>query len=140
MLKGLWTIQQKGVVYTYTISEKLAETETEVAWGSRTIKQDNSTFFLRLRKLANNYQAEVVMKGSEGDCHSFSTEISILYHESEEAVFKTCFHPRPINTEKWGTFCMLVPQDALARIWKPMKNEQNSFKFAVKIHKSNKKL
>ena len=80
-------------------------------------KQNDATFFLRLRKLANNYQMEVVMKGSENDCQLFSTKISILDYNS---VFQICFSPRPISTEKWGTFCMLVPQDALARIWQLM--------------------
>ena len=116
MLKGFWTLPENGVTYTYTLSETLVEAENEVSWCTRTIKQNDATFFLRLRKLANNYQMEVVMKGSESDCQLFSTKISILDYNSEESVFKICFNPRPISTEKWGTFCLLVPQEALARI------------------------
>ena len=140
MAKGYSAIQEKRMVFNETMPGRLVESKTEVTWDTTTFKHKNETFFLRMRKLANNYQLEMVMKGSKNDCHLFTTEISILDYESETAVFKTCFHPRPIDTEKWGTFCMLVPQDALARIWKRKEDDINYFKVAVKIKGSIKKV
>ena len=83
-----------------------------------------------MRRFSNNYQLEVVMNGTENDCHLFTT---ILDSDSEETVIKMCFQPRPIDTKNWGKFCMLVSQEAMARIWKPQENLRNYFKVSVKI-------
>ena len=73
------------------------------------------------------------VSGTENDCRLFTTEMSILDYHSEEAVIKMCFQPRPIDTKNWGKFCMLVSQEAVARIWKPQENLRNYFKVSVKI-------
>ena len=78
---------------------------------------------------------EVVMKGSEEDCQLVTTEISILDHDSDEAVFITCFPPVQL-TLLWGKFSMLVPQDSLAMVWIQMEDKSKSFKVVVKIKAS----
>ena len=135
MVKGFSTLSEKGVVYKK--SDRLVATQNQISfWQTTTIKQNNATFFFKMRKLANSYQMEVVMKGSESDCNLFTSDISILDYESEAAVLKTCFQPRPIDTEKWGTFIMMVPQIAMARVWKPIQEQGNYFKLSVKISKT----
>ena len=68
------------------------------------------------------------MKGSENDCRLFTTEISILDYDAEEAVFKTCFQPRAIDTEKWGTFysCLRKPWQGSGNLGKVKETTSNS--------------
>ena len=93
-------------VYSQILEDRFVGT-AKMSWPTRTIKHNNATFFFKMRKVSDNYQLEVVMKGSLTDCRLFTTEISILDYDSEEAVFKTSFQPRPIDTEQWGTKSIL---------------------------------
>ena len=101
MMRGFSTVSEKGGVYSQLLEDRFVGTAI-ISWPTRTIKHNNATFFFKMRKVSDNYQLEVVMKGSLTDCRLFTTEISILDYDSEEAVFKTSFQPRPIDTEQWG--------------------------------------
>ena len=66
MEKGFWENAEKGV--SFYIAEEFLDDRGEIPWNTETIKHTSGTFFFRVRKLGDNYQMEVVMKGSEEDC------------------------------------------------------------------------
>ena len=113
-----------------TISQNIEST-----WKSERILNEHP-FFFRMRRQNNIYQSEVVMLALEEDCAKYSCEISVrpFNYETGAPVFTTIYQPRPISTEKWGTFLMTVPEEALAKTWKYEEtNKQYLFKYAVKI-------
>ena len=124
-------MQVKGTVRS--ILEANVNTTIGLLWQTTVLELKNFNFFFKLRRFSNNYQLEVVMNGTENDCRLFNTEISILDYDSGEAVIKMCFQPRPMDTDNWGKFCMLVSQEAMEKIWKPQENLRNYFKVSAKI-------
>ena len=124
-------MQVKGTLRS--ILEANVNTTIKLLWQTTVLQLKNFNFFFKMRRLSNNYQFEVVMNGTENDCRLFNTEMCILDYDSGEAVIKMSFQPRPIDEDNWGTFCMLVSQQAMARIWKPQEDLRNYFKVAAKV-------
>ena len=35
----------------------------------------------------------------------------------DKTIFSAAHHPKPINSEKWGDFCLSVRENALSKVW-----------------------
>ena len=105
----------------------------ELTWPTSQREYDSRLFFLKMRKLSNIYSVEMVMHGSQEDCVKYNAEISIL-DSSSKVVFRSSYHPNPINTEQWGDVGLCVPEKALAKIWRyNAQTKQYEFNLSVDI-------
>ena len=75
------------------------------------------------------------MHGSQTDCDQYKADISILDSKSD-VVFRSSYHPRAMNTDKWGDFSLCVPEKALAKIWR-YNSEQKKYNFNIAINISH---
>ena len=105
----------------------------ELTWPTSRREYDSRLFFLKMRKLSNIYSVEMVMHGSQEDCVKYNAEISIL-DSSSKVVFRSSYHPNPINTEQWGDVGLCVLEKALAKIWRyNLQTKQYEFNLSVDI-------
>ena len=75
------------------------------------------------------------MHGCQMDCDQYKTDISILDSKSD-VVFRSSYHPRAMNTDKWGDFSLCVSEKALAKIWR-YNSEQKGYDFNIAINISH---
>ena len=107
--------------------------EDGLYWPSYQTEYDSRLFFFKMSKLGNIYSLELIMHGSQTDCDQYKADISVLDSKSE-VVFRSSYHPRPINTEKSGDFRLLLPETALAKLWTYNSGtKQYQFKISITI-------
>ena len=99
---------------------------------------NNETMFLRMRKMQNVFEMEVVMKGSEKECQKYKADITIYDTKTGEIVLHMCHSPRPISTLEWGPVRLLVSQDTLASLWKLDKEDSSLYVFNIGFEISEK--
>ena len=75
-------------------------------------------FFARFVKKEGNYIVDVVMKGSQEECEGFMVEASMVNVESDKAVFKASFQPRPMTDKNEAIYCLSVPEKGMSKAWK----------------------
>ena len=86
-----------------------------------------------MSKLRNIYSLELIMHGSKTDCNQYKADISVLDSKSK-VVLRSSYHPRPINTEKFGDFRLFLPEKALVKFWTYNSGtKQYEFKISLKI-------
>jgi len=76
----------------------------------------------RLKREANAFTLDVVMKASEGECENYLVEASMVDLKTGKFMFKSTFPPRPLVKENNPGFCLVVPQNSVAKVWKLNKN------------------
>jgi hypothetical protein len=119
---------------TRTLSEKFFETKDDLTWKTCVSMFDAKTFFLRMGRFNSVYSLEVVLLGSQKEANKYNAEIAILDSKSKSKVksLKSCFEPRAISQDEWGSVCFTVPEKALARLWS-FNEEKKKFEFKIRV-------
>ena len=86
-------------------------------YNSQILHIGGEVFFVRARKEAGNFIAEVVMKADQEKCNKFTATISIL-DSKLRPVYNSSFSPRPLQTSNEEDACLSVGMKSLAKVWK----------------------
>jgi hypothetical protein len=89
----------------------------EVMWYTEVCEFADQKFSFKIRKLRNVYSMEVVLLGTQKEAKKYYAEISIIDPKAKSKAIKSCFEPRPISQEKWGSDCFTVTENVLAKLW-----------------------
>ena len=98
---------------------------------SRMMNVDGEVFFVRARKEADNFIAELVMKADQQKCNKFMATISILDSLSRPS-YNASFCPRPLGISNEEDACLSVRMKSLAKVWED-KGDKYSFQVCVVI-------
>ena len=108
-----------------------------ITYTSDIVNIGNEVFFLRARKEADSFIAEVVMKADQEICNKFTATISILDSKSKP-VYTFSFSPRPLGPSNEEDACLSVRMKSLAKVWQEEEDGKYCFKvgFVVKENES----
>jgi len=116
---------------------KMLENQESVKWKTQVVKYENEVFFGRLKREDNAFTLDVVMKANEEDCESYLVEASMVDMKTGKLMFKSIFPPRPLVKENNPSFCLVVPQKAMEKVWKLIETmEDYSFIHHIKINRN----
>ena len=126
-----------GVSLKRSMAKRRVENQESVKWGTQVVKQEGQIFFGRLMREGNMFTLDVAMKASEEDCEAYLVEASMMDVQTGKLMFKSIFPPRPLVKENNPGFCLVVPQKAMAKVWKLNENEEKySFIHHIKINRN----
>jgi len=116
---------------------KRLEKEESLKWRTQLVKYEDQIFFARLKREANAFTLDVVMKASEGECENYLVEASMMDVRTGKLIYKAIFPPRPIVKENKPGYCLVVQQKAMDKVWKFFENEgKYSFGHHIKINRN----
>ena len=116
--EGTGVIRKKTIV---SLKETTKEQE-DVSWKTVIVQYEDQTFFGRLTRKSSFFNLDVVMKANKEDCEKYLIEASMVDAKTDKIIFKAIFPPRPLVKENNPGYCLLVPQEAMARVWKLTEN------------------
>ena len=109
--------------------------DSDISLATRALQLDGFLFFERVSKRGDggNFVVDVVLKGSQEQCHGFMKEASMIDVKSGE----DRWYSRPlekVNQDRF--FCLSVPHEALAGLWEyDAERDEYSFGWRVEIVK-----
>ena len=112
------------------------EDQESVYWRTQVVKYEDEIFFGRLKREDNAFTLDVVMKANEEVCENYLVEASMMDVRTGKLMFKSTFQPRPLDKENNPGYCLVVPQKAMATVWKLIENENKySFIHHIKVNR-----
>ena len=126
-----------GVSCKRSMAKTKFEDQESVCWRTQVVKYEDEIFFGRLKREDNAFTLDVVMKANEEDCENYLVEASMMDVRTGKLMFKSTFPPRPLDKENNPSFCLVVPQKAMAKVWKLIENEEKySFIHHIKVNRN----
>ena len=126
------TIQLNNAVTKQRMEERDNDSGETIFWDSAKISAHGKIFFLRRKRENKNQIYETVMLGSAKECSGFLVTTKILDKDSKTFTANTS-QPRPISQESWGHMGLILPEKALANIWRPDGDQYIAFDFQICI-------
>jgi hypothetical protein len=103
---------------------------TDVTWDTNFLEFNAKTFFFKMKKEKKILTLELVLLGTQEEANKYFAEISISDPKNKIKSLKSCFEPRPIDQDKWGSACYTVTESVLAKLWNYNDKE---YEFLVKV-------
>ena len=126
-----------GVLCERGISKKGIEKQGSGFGRTQVVKYEDQTFFGRMKWKDNSFTLDVVMKANEEECENYLVEASVMDVKTGKLMFKSTFPPRPLVKENNPGFCLVVPQNSMAKVWKLNENrDKYSFSHHIKINRN----
>ena len=119
------------------ISKKGIEKQGSGFGRTQVVKYEDQTFFGRMKWKDNSFTLDVVMKANEEECENYLVEASVMDVKTGKLMFKSTFPPRPLVKENNPGFCLVVPQNSMAKVWKLNESEDKYyFSHHIKINRN----
>ena len=126
-----------GVSCKRSMAKTKIEDQESVFWRTQVVKYEDEIFFGRLKREDDAFTLDVVMKANEEVCENYLVEASMMDVRTGKLMFKSTFPPRPLDKENNPSFCLVVPQKAMAKVWKLIENEEKySFIHHIKVNRN----
>ena len=129
-----WIIESNNSSWSQILSGSSMGTIEFVTWPTKTILLHGKVFFVKTKRENQIYTFETMMLGNDEECKEYLSSITILDKDGEIFTRNTS-HPRPINMEEWGGMGLMLPENALSRVW-TLKEEKPTYGIKISIKKS----
>ena len=119
------------------MAKNSVDNQGSIKFRTQVVKHERQIFFGRLMKEGSVFTLDVAMKANEENCENYLVEASMMNVHTGKLMFKSTFSPRPLVKENNPGFCLVVPQKAMAKVWKLNENvETYSFVHHIKVNRN----